>query len=62
MDSIGIAAAPSAGTLQFNGTDASYPLTVTAMQLEDGDLTYFPAAGQTAAMAGYATFRLYAHR
>ena len=56
LESISIAAAPTAGTLQLDGVDSIYPLRVTAMQLADGDLTWFPAPGQTDAMPGYATF------
>ena len=55
LASVGIAAAPTAGTLQLDETDATYPLTVTAMQLAAGDLSYFPAAGQAAINANYAT-------
>ena len=46
LASISIATAPAAGTLALEGTESpAYPLTVTAMQLTDGNLTWYPAEG-----------------
>ena len=57
LASISIVAAPNAGTLALDGTAiATYPATVTAEQLSGaGDLTWYPAEGQTAAMRNYAS-------